>query len=132
MGHRVKELLVDTHVVLWWFLTPELLSARAKATLCDQGNHLMVSAASAWEMAIKAKRGKLDIPDLLADLPSVLEEEGFIALSIKLEHALEAGALPEHHKDPFDRMLIAQARVEKAGIISNDSMFDRYGVPRIW
>ena len=83
-------------------------------------------------MAIKNKQGKLDIQDLLDRLPQEIEEEGFLVLPISIEHGLRAGALPEHHRDPFDRMLIAQAQAEHLPIVSNDTVFDSYGIKRIW
>ncbi|MBZ5568954.1 MAG: type II toxin-antitoxin system VapC family toxin [Acidobacteriia bacterium] len=125
-------LLLDTHALLWWLLDDPSLSAKARRAIATTDNEIFVSAASPWEMAIKNKRGKLDVQDLLDRLTQELEEEGFRVLPISIEHALRAGALVEHHRDPFDRMLVAQAQAEHLPILSNDAVFDRYGVRRIW
>ncbi|MBZ5511858.1 MAG: type II toxin-antitoxin system VapC family toxin [Acidobacteriia bacterium] len=124
--------LLDTHALLWWLSDDPALSARARRAITAADNEIFVSAASAWEMAIKNKRGKLDIQNLLDRLPQEIEEEGFLVLPISIEHGLRAGALPEHHRDPFDRMLIAQAQAEQLPIVSNDTVFDSYGIKRIW
>ena len=124
--------LLDTHALLWWLSDDPALSARARRAITAADNEIFVSAASAWEIAIKNKRGKLDIQNLLDRLPQEIEEEGFLVLPISIEHGLRAGALPEHHRDPFDRMLIAQAQAEQLPIVSNDTVFDSYGIKRIW
>jgi PIN domain nuclease of toxin-antitoxin system len=132
MGDGVSQFLVDTHTLLWWLSNQELLSTKANAVLRDPRNTLLVSAATAWELAIKVKAGKLKISVRLNDVLVLLEEAGFLALPITLDHAVRAGALPEHHRDPFDRMLIAQAQAEGLAVLSNDRLFDPYGVKRIW
>ena len=124
--------LLDTHALLWWFHRSVLLSEKARRAIVGTDNEIFVSPASAWEMAIKNKRGKLEVQDLLDRLPQEIEEEGFLVLPISIEHGLRAGALPEHHRDPFDRMLIAQAQAEHLPIVSNDTVFDSYGIKRIW
>jgi PIN domain nuclease of toxin-antitoxin system len=124
--------LLDTHALLWWFLDDPSLSARGRRAIAAAENEIFVSPASPWELATKNKHGRLDVQDLLDRLPQEIEEEGFLVLPISIEHALRAGALPEHHRDPFDRMLIAQAQAEHLPILSNDTIFDRYGVRRIW
>jgi PIN domain nuclease of toxin-antitoxin system len=124
--------LIDTHVLLWWLRDDPVLSPKARRTIARTQNELFVSAASGWEMAIKQKSGKLDAQDLLERLEIELAEEGFLVLPISLEHALRAGSLVLHHKDPFDRMLVSQAQAENLSILSNDVVFDRYGVQRIW
>jgi PIN domain nuclease of toxin-antitoxin system len=124
--------LLDTHALLWWLSDDPTLSARARRAIAGTDNEIFVSPASAWEMTIKNKRGKLDVQDLLDRLPQEIEEEGFLVLPISIEHGLRAGALPEHHRDPFDRMLIAQAQAEHLPIVSNDTVFDSYGIKRIW
>ena len=124
--------LLDTHALLWWFLDDPSLSARVRRAITAADNEIFVSPVSPWEMAIKNQQGKLHVQDLLDRLPQELEEEGFLVLPISIEHALRAGSLPEHHRDPFDRMLIAQAQAEHLPILSNDTIFDRYGVKRIW
>ena len=96
-------------------------------------NIVVVSAVSAWEIAIKARLGRLIVPpDLLSDFSAHVESEGFELLPIFAEHGIRAGLLPGAHKDPFDRMLIAQAHAENAPIVSNEKIFDRYAVRRIW
>jgi PIN domain nuclease of toxin-antitoxin system len=125
-------LLLDAHTLLWWFGDDPALSASARRAIAKTSNDVFVSAASAWELAIKSKAGKLEATDLLDRLAAELDDEGFQVLPVLLDHALRAGLLVEHHKDPFDRMLVAQAQAENLQVISNDSVFDRYGVRRIW
>ena len=124
--------LLDTHTLLWWFADDPALSRRARRAIAKSNNEIIVSAVSAWEIAIKSKAGRLRAPELLDRLPQELEEEGFRTLPISLEHALRAGSLVEHHKDPFGRMLVAQAQADNLALISNDPVFDSYGVRRIW
>ena len=124
--------LLDTHVLLWWFENDPALSGKASRAISSSDNDIFISSASAWELAIKSHSGKLEIPKVLDGLELKLADEGFFSLAISTRHALRAGRLPNHHKDPFDRMLIAQAHAEDLSIISNDSMFDRYGVRRLW
>ncbi|MGC2108039.1 MAG: type II toxin-antitoxin system VapC family toxin [Candidatus Korobacteraceae bacterium] len=125
-------LLVDTHIVLWWFSRSRQLSNPARDEMSDPQNQVYVSAAVAWELAIKVNLGKLDAQKLVADLPALLFEEGFRRLAISMDHALRAGLLPRHHTDPFDRMLIAQAQALNCPIVSADRVFDSYGVRRVW
>jgi PIN domain nuclease of toxin-antitoxin system len=125
--------LLDTHIVLWWLQGGSRLSARAKAALQDPGVRVLVSAASAWEIAIKYKAGKLDAATaLVARFESLIEAENFVELAISVRHAIEAGLLKGSHRDPFDRVLIAQARVEGVAVVSTDECFDDYGVARLW
>ena len=91
-----------------------------------------MSAAAAWELAIKVNLGKLAARSLVEDLPQLLFEEGFRRLAISMDHALRAGMLPRHHNDPFDRMLVAQSQALNCPIVSSDTVFDSYGVRRIW
>jgi PIN domain nuclease of toxin-antitoxin system len=125
-------LLVDSHALLWWLGATDKLSSTARDALKSPVNRVYVSAAVAWELAIKVNLGKLDAGGLVADLPRVLFEKGFRRLAVSMEHALRAGALPRHHRDPFDRMLVAQAQALGFAIVSADAEFDRYGVARIW
>jgi len=125
-------LLVDSHALLWWFASPSQLSARAWDALKGSGNQVYVSAAVAWELSIKVNLGKLDAERLISDLASVLFERRFRRLAISVDHAIRAGALPPHHRDPFDRMLVAQAQALGFSIVSADATLDRYGVTRIW
>jgi PIN domain nuclease of toxin-antitoxin system len=124
--------LVDTHVVLWWFTRTGQLSSQARATLKSLQNRIYVSACVAWELATKANLGKLNAQELVSDLPRLLFEEGFRRLAISVDHAIRAGGLPPHHNDPFDRMLVAQAQALGFPIVSADATLDRYGVTRIW
>lgn len=118
-------LLLDTHVVLWWLQGTGLDRAVADR-IADGGELVAVSAASIWEAAIKAALGKLDVPESLAD---AVVDEGFEPLPVAFTHAELAGGLPAHHRDPFDRMLVAQAVTEGLTIVTHDPVFARYGVP---
>ena len=122
---RSLNLLLDTHVVLWALTDDQTLSPHGRAALVDNRNRVVVSAAAVWEIAIKRALGKLDAPD---DLIHTLAATGFDALPISLEHAAAAGALPRHHRDPFDRMLVAQARLEGLALMTRDSRMARYDV----
>jgi PIN domain nuclease of toxin-antitoxin system len=121
-------LLLDTHVFLWWKLDdPRLVvEARDKIATADL---VLVSAASAWEIAIKCRLGKLDFHE---DFERGVRESGFERLPIGFSHAAETRTLADHHRDPFDRMLIAQARVEGLTIVTHDPLFGPYGVPLVW
>jgi len=125
-------LVVDTHALWWWFTLDNRLSSVAKDALTNSGNIVYVSAAVAWELAIKTSSGKLDAHAILADFPGVLFQRGFRRLAISTDHALRAGLLPLFHRDPFDRVLAAQAQALNFSIVSADPIFDRYGVRRIW
>jgi PIN domain nuclease of toxin-antitoxin system len=125
--------LLDTHVLLWWLLGEQALSASARSAIADEDNETFVSAASAWEISIKYDQGKLSTAAGFAtDLERAVARHGFSPMPITLHHGDRAGALPLHHKDPFDRMLIAQALAESLTLISNERLFDRYGVARLW
>lgn len=125
--------LLDTHTLLWCFNASPSLSARARRIIEDSSNEILVSAASAWEIATKVRLGKLPTgEELISELDRYLDQLGFDALPISLSHAARAGRLPGEHRDPFDRMLIAQAQAEALPMISNDRIFDAYRVERIW
>ncbi|HTY84106.1 MAG TPA: type II toxin-antitoxin system VapC family toxin [Silvibacterium sp.] len=125
--------LLDTHTLLWAALDPEKLSAKAKTLLTSLNTEAFVSAASAWEIATKVRIGKLPgAGAFAADFPARIERMGFYGLDITLEHGQRAGLLPGTHKDPFDRMLIAQAQAENIPLVSNERAFDGYGIRRIW
>ena len=124
--------LLDTHVLLWWFNDQRQLSNQARRIVENQKNDVFVSAVSAREIAIKSQAGKLDEEGLLDQMDSVLREEGFKVLEIKLGHAIRAGRLALHHRDPFDRMLVAQSLAEDLPILSTDKKLDTYGVRRVW
>src|SRR4029077_5278363 len=126
-------LLLDTHALLWSFNSDPSLSAEARRVIEDGSNEIFVSAASAWEIATKVRLGKLPTGyDLILDLNSYLMQLGFESLSVSTKHAVRAGMLPGDHRDPFDRMLIAQSQTEDLPIISNDRIFDHYHVHRVW
>ena len=124
----MRRLLLDTHTLLWWLADDPQLGQGARALVADGANEVYVSAASAWEISIKKALGKLKAPD---GLDSVVLDEGFSQLEISFFHGEKAGELPPLHRDPFDRMLIAQAQAEGLDIITSDAMFDRYGVKTI-
>jgi PIN domain nuclease of toxin-antitoxin system len=126
------KILLDTHVVIWWLQDSERLSRRAFAILANLDNDILISAAVGWELAIKVSTGKMKPRSILDGLYRMLERESFSELPITLELGVRAGLLPLHHRDPFDRMLIAQALTENIPIVSNDRAFDGYGVNRLW
>jgi len=126
-------LLLDTHTLLWWLDGDRRLSRRARQAIADRDNMVAVSAASAWEIATKVRIGKLPgAVDVAADLPGCLANQQFQSLDIAVLHAQRAGRLPGDHRDPFDRMLIAQAQIEDLPVVTNDEIFDKYGVTRLW
>jgi PIN domain nuclease of toxin-antitoxin system len=126
-------LLLDTHTLLWWLAESPSLPASARKLIANKNNDVLVSAASAWEIATKVRRGKLPIAvDLAHDFTAYLERERFETLAVSADHGIRAGLLPGPHKDPFDRMLIAQALADNLAIVSNDVVFDGYGVKRVW
>ena len=123
------KVLVDTQAWLWMLATPERLSRSARRTVGRADNELYVSAASAWEIAIKWGLGKLTLPaDPAEYVPSRMAQSGVIPLPIKHAHAVQVARLPAHHRDPFDRLLIAQAQLEELTILTSDPMFDAYDV----
>jgi PIN domain nuclease of toxin-antitoxin system len=125
--------LLDTHALLWWLSDDAALSNRARKFIANTQNSPIVSAASAWEIGTKVRIGKLpSAVNLAANFEGYLEREGLELLSISPDHAIRAGLLAGLHKDPFDRMLIAQAQAEGIPVITNDRVFDDYGVHRIW
>lgn len=118
-------LLLDTHVALWW-LGGRRLRAAVVERISDPATLVAVSAASVWEVAIKVALGKLKAPESFA---AAVLEEGFEPLVIRFDHATRAGGLPPHHRDPFDRMLIAQAQAEDLTVVTDDPAFDPYEIP---
>lgn len=121
----MKRLLLDTHALLWWLSDDAQLGEETRRAISNPRNQVYVSAASTWEISIKKTIGKLSSPD---DMDAIVEDEGFDKLPITLFHGEQAGLLPEHHKDPFDRMLIAQAQAEGLVIITNDKKIARYNI----
>lgn len=120
--------LLDTHTLLWWLNDDPALSDKARATISDGGNLIFISAVVIWEIRIKQALGKLEIP---SEFRAVLERQAFEALAITVDHAHAVAQVPLIHSDPFDRMLVAQARVEGFTIVSRDSIFERYRIPLI-
>ena len=126
-------LLLDTHALIWWLAGDEKLSLRARDAIADEANAVAVSAASAMEVATKHRIGKLPDAALLAqDFEAIVADQGFSELSISVRHARLAGELGIAHKDPFDRLLIAQALAEDMVLISNETRFDDSAVKRLW
>jgi PIN domain nuclease of toxin-antitoxin system len=127
------ELLLDTHAFIWWLSGDDRLSRKARAALAADANGVFVSAASAWEIATKCRIGKLDgLAAIVADVTGAISGQGFRALPIGVQHGRLAGSLPGVHRDPFDRMLVAQAILENLLLVSNESVFDGFGVHRFW
>ena len=126
-------LLLDTHALLWWLDGDRRLSRKARTAITAESNSVIVSAASAWEITTKARLGKLPgAIDVAADVAGCVAGQGFSTLDITILHAQRAGRLPGDHRDPFDRMLIAQAQLEDLSLVSDDRVFDTYGVTRFW
>lgn len=126
---RLERLLVDSHVVLWHVLDDRRLGPVPTEAIEADGTTVLVSTASLWEIAIKASVGKLDAPD---DLPERVQELGFELLPVSAEHAWRVRALPLHHRDPFDRLLIAQAQIERLPVVTADPAFRDYDVEVVW
>ena len=121
--------LVDTHVWIWSLADPGRLSPESRSLLSSSRNVVYLSAASAWELAIKAALGKIELPEPVETyVPTRMARQGITALPITHTHALRVSTLPPHHRDPFDRLLIAQALVEGLPILTADAAFDRYEV----
>ncbi|HEX8597719.1 MAG TPA: type II toxin-antitoxin system VapC family toxin [Chloroflexia bacterium] len=126
-------LLLDTHTFIWWDSEPVRLSSRALALCEDPSNTILLSVASVWEMQIKAQLGKLKLTLRLADIiASQQQTHNVEVLPVNLSHVLALENLPEHHKDPFDRILISQALVEGATLVSRDKVFEQYAVNVEW
>ncbi len=123
-----SRLLLDTHVFLWWRADSRMLKRAAREAITG-AEVIFVSAASAWEAAIKVALGRLRIP---ASIESGVIDSGFEKLPIGFSHAETAGALPHHHSDPFDRMLVAQAKIEGLTLVTNDRRLEPYEIPILW
>ncbi|MEA3238214.1 MAG: type II toxin-antitoxin system VapC family toxin [Candidatus Bipolaricaulota bacterium] len=125
--------LLDTHAFLWWVTDDARLSSRARAIIADGDNELFLSAASGWEMAIKTRLGKLHLPDNPASFVfEQLRMNAIEPLAVQMMHALRVYSLPGHHRDPFDRILVAQAQVERMLIITADPQVAQYDVEILW
>jgi len=120
------QLLLDTHVLIWWLADDRKLSKTARSLIAIPDNDVLVSSASLWEISIKEALGRLEIE--LDDLEEAIARNGFRSLPISFRHALTAGRLPAVHRDPFDRILIAQASVEELRVVSHDRVFERYAL----
>jgi PIN domain nuclease of toxin-antitoxin system len=126
-------LLLDTHTLIWWLAGDDHLSVRAREAIADTTNTVAISAASAIEIATKHRIGKLDGAAMLArDFERIVAAQGFDELAISITHARLAGQMNIAHKDPFDRLLIAQAQAEDMVLISNEALFDGFAVQRLW
>ena len=128
----MKNFLLDTHALIWFLEGDAQLSSTAKTIILDTDNRLCVSVASLWEMAIKMGIGKLTLTHSIEQIIARLPLEFIELLSIEVPHILAIQQLPFHHKDPFDRLLIAQTKTENLTIISNEAIFDQYAIKRIW
>jgi len=125
--------LLDTHVFLWWITDDQRLSSRVREIIADGTNEILFSAASGWEIAIKTRLGRLQLPnDPEIFIPEQLELNAIEVLPVQIGHALHVYQLPSHHRDPFDHLLIAQARLEKLPILTADPQISRYPVEIIW
>jgi len=127
------KLLLDTHTFIWWDREPDLIPSTTLTLMQQAEYQLLVSLVSLWEIQIKTQIGKLVLQTPLAEITSQQQaENGIILLPITLQHILELDNLTQHHKDPFDRLLIAQCRCEAATLVSRDSVFKQYDCPLIW
>ena len=125
--------LLDTHSLIWWWNDDPRLSSAAREAIAEADNEIWVSAASAWEIATKARIGKLaDMPEAVTRYPLLMDRNRFLALAIGQSHALKAGQYPQLHRDPFDRLLAAQATIEKMPLISRDPEFAEFDCETFW
>jgi PIN domain nuclease of toxin-antitoxin system len=124
--------ILDTHTFIWILNTPEVLPVRIQSIVQDRFAVLMVSIATPWEMAIKVASGKLNAGNILEDFEGAMARGRFVLLETTVRQAIFSGRLPLHHRDPFDRLLAAQALDLRVSLISRDKIFDLYGVQRIW
>jgi PIN domain nuclease of toxin-antitoxin system len=126
-------LLLDTHALLWWYSDDPALPQSCRKLIAQSDSSVFVSAVSAWEISTKFRRGRLSsASELVQDFGGYLDQEGFLSLPVSYDHGIRAGMLSGPHQDPFDRMLIAQAEIEKLFVVSNEKIFDQYGVRRVW
>ena len=126
-------ILLDTHAFLWWIDDNRALSRKARKSISDSSNECLLSLASCWEIATKVSLGKLVLPGVVDRfIPEQLAVNAFRQLTIEFRHVARVASLPFHHRDPFDRLLAAQALEEQCAIVSADPVFKRYGIERIW
>lgn len=121
----MQRLLLDTHVFVWCLSDVSRLSQAARASIAEPRNDIFVSAISGWEIAVKRAKGRMTAPDNLSEM---IEERGFTHLPLTFHHAEQAGNLPPHHRDPFDRLLVAQAQAEGLILVTRDARIPRYGI----
>jgi PIN domain nuclease of toxin-antitoxin system len=127
------KLLLDTHTLIWWFSESPRLSRTAREAIFNENNDVFVSAVSAWEISIKEHAGKLAVSrDLLEDFDITIASQNFQALPVATRHAFQGGRFEARHKDPFDRLLAAQALVEGLTLVSGDRKMHEFGVPLLW
>jgi PIN domain nuclease of toxin-antitoxin system len=126
------KLLLDTQIVLWFSAGDSRLTAKVRTTLEQPRAELHISSASVWEMAVKSSLGKLDLPKSLGPFMEDCWEDGFLPLPVDWRHAAAVQALPFHHRDPFDRILAAQAQVEGMTLVSSDKAFKAYKIHLLW
>lgn len=127
------DLLLDTHTLLWWWTNDPQLPATARARIADEGNRILVSAASAWEIATKHRLGKLsEAGEAILRFNELVEADGFRHLPVNYLHSLKAGAYAVEHRDPFDRILAAQSELESASLLTRDPAFAVFGTRVVW
>ena len=125
--------ILDTHALLWWLFDDPRLSGAARHLISDRANTIVVSSASAWEIATKYRLGKLPFAaEFVKDMPWGLREAGFQPLPISIEHAERAGSWPQPHRDPFDRMIAAQSAIEQFSVLSRDGELASFGIHLVW
>ncbi len=125
MRINVSRLLLDTHAFIWWLTDVARLTETARTAIANPGNDVFVSAVTSWEVAVKRAKGTMTAPD---NLSAMIEEKGFMHLPLTFHHAEQAGRLPMHHRDPFDRFLIAQAQAEGLVLVTRDAHIPLYGI----
>jgi PIN domain nuclease of toxin-antitoxin system len=125
--------LLDSHALLWWWFDPDRLSGAVRSLLSDSENQVLVSAASVWELSLKHHQGKLpELASAIADLPGLLQADGFEALPISLAHGIRAGGYSQPHRDPFDRMLAAQAELDRLVLLTADPQLSTFPCQTLW
>jgi len=125
--------LLDSHALLWWWFDPDRLSGAVRSLLSDAENQVLVSAASVWELSLKHHQGKLpELASAIADLPGLLQADGFEALPISLAHGIRAGGYNQPHRDPFDRMLAAQAELDRLVLLTADPQLSTFPCQTLW
>ena len=125
--------LLDSHVLLWWWFDPDRLSTAVRELVIDPSTPVLVSAASVWELSLKHHQGKLpELSGVISDLPGLLQADGFEALPISLAHGLRAGGYSQPHRDPFDRMLAAQAELDRLVLLTADPQLSSFPCQTLW